>query len=192
MQLWSSYQNAEQYFFECHLYTNQSNSLFNNLHRLRINDANVAVLTAGSQIIFAFITLFSLSSGGRGGPSPCMPYKVQLWYFDGYLVRLLTSFVHLLCILKAIKRQVYTTMKVPFSLPFNFLMDSVLDDSILVMIWKSLKITILNSAKYFRLMYVFACWVRCVNWHPPACVLEETLYKIQSKKYCIYPLHPDR
>ena len=28
-------------------------------------------------------------------------------------------------------------------------------------------ITTFNSARYFRLMGVFACWVRCVNWHPP-------------------------
>ena len=35
-------------FFEWPLYTNQSNNLFINLYRLQINDADVAVLTAGS------------------------------------------------------------------------------------------------------------------------------------------------
>ena len=50
---------------------------------------------------------------------------------------------------------------------------------------KNFNITTLNSARYFRLMGVFACWVRCLNWHPPACFLEETSYKKQSKTYCI-------
>ena len=40
--------NAERYFFECPLYTNQSNTLFIKLHRLQINDADAAILTAGS------------------------------------------------------------------------------------------------------------------------------------------------
>ena len=54
----------------------------------------------------------------RGGPSPCMPYKLQIWYSDRYLEHFLTSFVHLSCILMAIMRQLYTTMKSPFSLQF--------------------------------------------------------------------------
>ena len=41
-------ENAEHYFFKCPLYTNQRYTLFINLHRLQINDADVAVLTAGS------------------------------------------------------------------------------------------------------------------------------------------------
>ena len=41
-------ENAERYFFECPLYTNQRNTLFIHLHTLKINDADVAVLTAGS------------------------------------------------------------------------------------------------------------------------------------------------
>ena len=41
-------ENADHYFFECPLYTNQRNNLFINLNRLQINDADVAVLTAGS------------------------------------------------------------------------------------------------------------------------------------------------
>ena len=43
-------ENADHNFFECPLYTNQfeRNNLFINLHRLQINDADVAVLTAGS------------------------------------------------------------------------------------------------------------------------------------------------
>ena len=57
-----------------------------------------------------FITFFSPSSDiqgvGEGHPSPCMPYKLQIWYSDGSL---LTSFVHLSCIFKAITIQLYTT-----------------------------------------------------------------------------------
>ena len=34
--------------FECPLYTYQRNNLFNNLHRLQINDADVSILKAGS------------------------------------------------------------------------------------------------------------------------------------------------
>ena len=41
-------ENAYHYFFECLLYANQRNNLFINLNRLHINDADVAVLTAGS------------------------------------------------------------------------------------------------------------------------------------------------
>ena len=41
-------ENADYYFFECPLYTYQRNNLFINLNRLQINDADVAVLTAGS------------------------------------------------------------------------------------------------------------------------------------------------
>ena len=41
-------ENAEHYFFKCSLYTNQRNNIFINLHRLQINDADVALLTAGS------------------------------------------------------------------------------------------------------------------------------------------------
>ena len=41
-------ENGEHYFFICPQYTNQRNTLFTNLQRLQINDANVAVLTAGS------------------------------------------------------------------------------------------------------------------------------------------------
>ena len=44
----TSIENAEHYFFECPLYTNQRNTLFINLHRLQINDADVVVLTARS------------------------------------------------------------------------------------------------------------------------------------------------
>ena len=40
--------NADHYFFKCPLYTNQRNNLFINLNTLQINDADVAVLTAGS------------------------------------------------------------------------------------------------------------------------------------------------
>ena len=82
------------------------------------------------RLCLPFITLFSPSSdiqGVRGGPSPCMPYKLQIWYSDGSLVRLFTSFIHISCILKAITKQLYTTTKVPFSLHFNsFLIDFVL------------------------------------------------------------------
>ena len=39
-------ENADHYFFECPLYTNQRNKLFINLNRLQSNDADVAVLTA--------------------------------------------------------------------------------------------------------------------------------------------------
>ena len=39
-------ENADHYFFECPLYTNQRNNLFINFYRLQINDADVAVLTA--------------------------------------------------------------------------------------------------------------------------------------------------
>ena len=38
-------ENADHYFFECHLYINKRNNLFINLNRLQINDADVAVLT---------------------------------------------------------------------------------------------------------------------------------------------------
>ena len=41
-------ENADHFFFECPLYTNQRNNLFINLHRLQINDVDVVVLTAGS------------------------------------------------------------------------------------------------------------------------------------------------
>ena len=42
-------ENADHYFFECSLYTNQRNNLFFiNLNRLQFNDADVAVLTTGS------------------------------------------------------------------------------------------------------------------------------------------------
>ena len=41
-------ENADHYFFECPLYTNQRNNLSINLQRLQINDAGVAVLAAGS------------------------------------------------------------------------------------------------------------------------------------------------
>ena len=41
-------ENEDHYFFECPLYTNQRNNLFIDLNRLQINDADVAVLTAGS------------------------------------------------------------------------------------------------------------------------------------------------
>ena len=41
-------ENADHYFFECPLYTNQRNNLLIYLNRLRINDAYVAVLTAGT------------------------------------------------------------------------------------------------------------------------------------------------
>ena len=41
-------ENSDHYFFECLLYTNQRNNCFINLNRLQINDADVAVLTAGS------------------------------------------------------------------------------------------------------------------------------------------------
>ena len=41
-------ENAYHYFFERPLYTNQRNNLFSNLYGLQINDADVAVLTAGS------------------------------------------------------------------------------------------------------------------------------------------------
>ena len=41
-------QNADHYFIECSLFTNQRNNLFINLNRLQINDAGVAVLTTGS------------------------------------------------------------------------------------------------------------------------------------------------
>ena len=41
-------ENADHYFFECPLYTNQRNNLFINLNRLQINYADVTVLTAGS------------------------------------------------------------------------------------------------------------------------------------------------
>ena len=61
-------------------------------------------------------------TGVGGGPSPCMPYKLQIWYSDGSL---LTSFVHLSCIFKAITIQLYTTTKVPFSLHSSFLIDFV-------------------------------------------------------------------
>ena len=46
MELLSKTQNT--IVFECPLYTYQRNNLFNNLHRLQINDADVSILKAGS------------------------------------------------------------------------------------------------------------------------------------------------
>ena len=39
-------ENAEHYFFECPLFSNQRNTLLINSQKLQINDTDVAVLTA--------------------------------------------------------------------------------------------------------------------------------------------------
>ena len=84
-------------------------------------------------LLFFFFFFFSLSlysprhltyrGSGRAIPLHALQTTNMVFW---WLVRLLTSFIHLSCILKAITKQRYTTMKVPFSLRFCFLMDFVL------------------------------------------------------------------
>ena len=76
---------------------------------------------------FFFITLFSLSSDiqgvGEGHPPVCLTnYKYGILMVGTLAHFFRSSIMHL----KAITKQLYTTMKVPFSLHFNFLMDFVL------------------------------------------------------------------
>ena len=91
-----------------------------------------------------------------------MPYKLQIWYSGGFL---LTSFVHLSCIFKAITKQLYTTTKVPFSLHFSFLIDLSQFDS------ESLYLRLPHSIQQDT--SDLCVYLVVANWHPPACVLEE-------------------